>query len=80
MFEVTIAMVLVPIFLILAWNLRRGVFSQTAIWREKVILTTKDSEVDLQEDYKELADKVVASKAKHGDKWFKMSDIDELMK
>jgi hypothetical protein len=63
------------ILLVVAWNLRKAFFNQSAVWKEQVDITTKESSVDLQDDYKTLHDK-----AKHGDKWFKMSDIDELMK
>jgi hypothetical protein len=68
------------ILLVVAWNLRKAFFNQSAVWKEQVDITTKESSVDLQDDYKTLHDKVVTTKAKHGDKWFKMSDIDELMK
>ena len=80
MFELTLAMIFVPLALLLVWNLRKGIFSQTEVWKEKVILTTKESAVELQEDYKELTDKVIETKAKHDGKWFKMSDIEDLMK
>lgn len=65
---------------IVLWNLRTAFFSQSESWKDKVELSAKDNSVDLQEDYKALHDRVAEVKAKHGDKWFKMSDIDDLMK
>lgn len=62
------------------WNLRKAFFSQSDIWKEKVEIVAKDSSVDLQEDYQELHKRVTDVKAKHDGKWFKMSDIDDLMK
>ena len=65
---------------IVLWNIRRAFFAQSALWKEKVEIVAKDSSVDLQEDYQELHKRVTDVKAKHDGKWFKMSDIDELMK
>lgn len=65
---------------VVLWNLRRAFFSQSDSWKEKVEISAKDSTVDLQEDYKELHTRVTEVKAKHDGKWFKMSDIDDLMK
>jgi len=65
---------------VVLWNLRRAFFAQSDIWKEKVEIVAKDSSVDLQEDYQELHKRVADVKAKHDGKWFKMSDIDDLMK
>ena len=68
------------IILVVAWNLRRAFFNQSAVWKEQVDLATKESAVDLQEDYKALHEKVATRRTQNGDKWFKMSDIEDLMK
>jgi len=68
------------ILLIVAWTVRTAFYNQADVWKEKIELSSKESSAELQEDYKELHDKVVDIKSKHDNKWFKMSDIDELMK
>lgn len=78
--ELALGAVLGLIILVVAWNLRRAFFNQSDVWKEKVDLATKESKVELQDDYKELLDKVAEKKSKHDNKWYKMSDIDELMK
>lgn len=65
---------------VVLWNLRHAFFAQSGVWKEKVELVAKDSSVDLQEDYKDLHDRINTTKTSHDGKWFKMSDIDELMK
>ena len=75
-----IAIAIGIILLIVAWTIRQAFYEQADVWKEKVELSTKESSADLQEDYKELHDKVVDIKAKHDNKWYKMKDIDELMK
>jgi len=62
------------------WNLRGAFYNQSEVWKEKVDLTTKDSRVDLQEDYKALHDRVLETRKANGDKWFTMKDIEESMK
>ena len=78
--ELIVGIPVAIIILVVAWNLRRAFFNQSAVWKEQVDLATKESAVDLQEDYKQLHEKVATTRAKNGDKWFKMSDIEELMK
>ena len=78
--ELALGAVLGLIILVVAWNLRRAFFNQSDVWKEKVDLSAKESKVELQDDYKELLDKVAEKKSKHDNKWYKMSDIDELMK
>ena len=68
------------IVLVIVWNVRKAFYNQSEVWQEKVELTTKESSADLQTDYKELHDKVTDIRSKNGDKWFKMSDIDDIMK
>jgi hypothetical protein len=65
---------------IVLWGLRRAWYAQRDIFTEKVDLAIKDQQVDLQEDYLTLQRRITDTKAKQGDKWFTMKDIDELMK
>ena len=78
--ESNIGIAIAIIVLAIAWNLRRAFFNQSDVWKEKVDLATKENKVDLQEDYKTLHARVEEVRAKNGDKWFKMSDIEDLMK
>lgn len=78
--ELIIAIPIALIILVVAWNLRRAFFNQSAVWKEQVDIATRESSVDLQADYKALHEKVQTTRTANGDKWFKMSDIEELMK
>jgi len=75
-----IAIAIGIILLVVAWTIRQAFYQQADVWKEKVELVAKESSADLQEDYKDLHDKVVDIKAKHNNKWYKMSDIEEVMK
>jgi len=75
MIETTIAIVLALVL----WNLRKAFYSQSDVFKESIDLSVKDREADLQEDYKELNDKVVKIKQANGGKWFSLSDIESQM-
>ena len=78
--EVIIGIPVAIILLVVAWNLRKAFFNQSAVWKEQVDLATKESAVDLQADYKSLHEKVENTRKANGDKWYTMSDIESLMK
>jgi len=75
-----IAIAVGVILLVVAWTIRQAFYNQADVWKEKVEIIAKEASADLQEDYKGLHDKIASIKAKHDNKWFAMSDIDELMK
>lgn len=76
MIEIAIGLIV----LVIVWNVRKAFYNQSEVWQEKVELVTKEASADLQTDYKELHDKVVDIRKKNDDKWFKMADIDDVMK
>jgi len=76
MIEIIIALTVAVVL----WSVRKAFFTQADVFQEKVELSVKDSAIDLQEDYKAVVDKASSMKAKHGDRWFTMGDIDEVMR
>lgn len=65
---------------IVLWTLRKAFYSQASLWSDKVDIIVGESRVDQQTEIKELHDRVVETKAKNGDKWFLVKDIEDLMK
>lgn len=65
---------------VILWTLRKAFNSQASLWSDKVDIMVGESRVDQQEDIKELHDRVVETKAKNGDRWFSVKDIEDLMK
>lgn len=78
--ELILGTLVAIVLAIILWNLRKAFFSQSAVWRDKVELNAKESASDLQEDYKGVIDRISAVRKANGDKWYGMSDIDDLMK
>jgi len=62
------------------WNIRSGIFAITDTWKDKVFVATSEDKIEIQEDIKDLHDKVLEIRKTNGNKWFTVSDIDELMK
>jgi len=75
-----IALVVGIVVLAFLWNIREGIFAITDTWKDKVFVATSEDKIDLQEDIKDLHDKVVEIRKINGNKWFTINDIDELMK
>lgn len=75
MIEIIIAIVLAVIL----WNLRSAFYSKSAVFKEQIDISVKTSEVELQDNYKELVELVADKKTEQNGKWFSMRDVERSM-
>ena len=65
--------IVVSVLLVLGWSSIKLVFRTQA---ERLNLWAEDKSTELQEDYAEVHQKILDTKAKHG-KWYTMADLEK---
>ena len=76
MLELVIGLVVAVVI----WNLREAFYQKSAVWKGTVEMSAKEDRLDMQDDIKDLHDRISEKRKENGDKWFKIADLDDLMK
>lgn len=75
MLSMTIAIAIAVVL----WTLREAFYAKANQFKNAVDLSVKDSEVNTQDDFKELIDKINEKKSENNGKWYSMKDVDHAM-
>lgn len=74
--EGILSLAILGILIIIFW---KPVMIWAGVLSEKTELRAKESQVDLQPEYKQLHDKIISTRNAHNGKYFTMSDIESEM-